>query len=151
MDQADDGKGFLVIRTFQTRAAAVRDYLAEGGSYAGPEPQPRCFWGSSSGSCPSTGFKPLAAVSLALLFKLNKPLTVACTFINNPLLQPAIVVSSVELGYFLRGGSFQAISSFRAGWLAHERRTSGAGRWAAWCWGYSSAGWEQPSRRLWSK
>ena len=40
-------------------------------------------------------------------FKLNKPLTVASTFINNPLLQPLIVVSSVEIGYFLRGGSFR--------------------------------------------
>jgi trans-aconitate methyltransferase len=43
-----------------------------------------------------------------LFFKLNKPLTVAGTFINNPLLQPAIIVSSVEIGYFLRDGSFRA-------------------------------------------
>ena len=46
-------------------------------------------------------------MGLALLFRLNKPLTLASTFINNPLLQPLIVVSSVELGGFLRGGSFR--------------------------------------------
>ena len=49
-------------------------------------------------------------MGLALLFRLNKPLTVAGTFINNPLLQPVIVASSVELGYFLRGGSFRPLN-----------------------------------------
>src|SRR5208283_4984495 len=48
-------------------------------------------------------------VGVAFLFRLNKPLTVAGTFINNPLLQPVIVVSSLELGYFLRGGSFRPL------------------------------------------
>jgi SAM-dependent methyltransferase len=65
------------------------------------------FLGIFIGIVPIYGFQTLAAVGVALFFKLNKPLTVAGTFINNPLLQPVIVVSSVELGYFLRGGSFR--------------------------------------------
>ena len=65
------------------------------------------FLGIFIGIVPIYGFQLLAAVGLALLFRLNKPLTVASTFINNPLLQPLIIVSSVELGYFLRGGSFR--------------------------------------------
>lgn len=65
------------------------------------------FLGIFIGIVPIYGFQTLAAVGVALLFKLNKPLTVAGTFINNPLLQPLIIVSSVELGYLLVGGSFR--------------------------------------------
>jgi uncharacterized protein (DUF2062 family)/SAM-dependent methyltransferase len=65
------------------------------------------FLGIFIGIVPIYGFQLLAAVGLAFFFRLNKPLTVAGTFINNPLLQPLIVMSSVELGYFLRGGSFR--------------------------------------------
>jgi uncharacterized protein (DUF2062 family)/2-polyprenyl-3-methyl-5-hydroxy-6-metoxy-1,4-benzoquinol methylase len=65
------------------------------------------FSGIFIGIVPIYGFQTLVAVGLALLFRLNKPLTLASTFINNPLLQPLIVVSSVELGCFLRGGSFR--------------------------------------------
>jgi uncharacterized protein (DUF2062 family)/trans-aconitate methyltransferase len=64
------------------------------------------FLGIFIGVVPIYGFQTLAAVGLALLFKLNKPLVVAATFINNPLLQPAIVISSLEIGYFLRFGRF---------------------------------------------
>jgi len=65
------------------------------------------FLGIFIGIVPIYGFQTLVAVGLALLFRLNKPLTLASTFINNPLLQPLIVVSSMEIGYFLRKGSFQ--------------------------------------------
>ena len=65
------------------------------------------FLGIFIGIVPIYGFQTLAAVGLALLFRLNKPLTLASTFINNPLFLPPIVVSSVELGSFLRRGSFQ--------------------------------------------
>jgi uncharacterized protein (DUF2062 family)/SAM-dependent methyltransferase len=65
------------------------------------------FLGIFIGIAPIYGFQLLVAVGLAFLFKLNKPLTVASTFVNNPLLQPVIVVCSVEIGYFLRGGSFR--------------------------------------------
>ena len=64
------------------------------------------FWGIFIGIVPIYGLQMLAAVGLAVLFRLNKPLTLAATFINNPLLLPPIVAASVELGGFLRHGSF---------------------------------------------
>jgi uncharacterized protein (DUF2062 family)/SAM-dependent methyltransferase len=68
------------------------------------------FLGIFIGIVPIYGLQTLAAVGLAWLFRLNKPLTVAGTFINNPLLQPFIVFSSVELGCLLRLGSFQPLN-----------------------------------------
>ena len=68
------------------------------------------FLGIFIGIVPIYGFQTLAAVGVALLFKLNKPLTVAGTFISNPLLQPLIIFSSVELGCLLYRGSFQPLS-----------------------------------------
>lgn len=68
------------------------------------------FLGIFIGIVPIYGLQTLAAVGAAVLFKLNKPLTVAGTFINNPLLQPLIVLSSVELGCLLIIGSFQPLS-----------------------------------------
>ena len=64
------------------------------------------FLGIFIGIVPIYGFQLLAAIALAIFFKLNKPLVVAATFINNPFLQPLIVVSSVETGFFLRHGYF---------------------------------------------
>jgi uncharacterized protein len=68
------------------------------------------FLGIFIGIVPIYGLQTLAAVGVALLFRLNKPLTVAGTFINNPLLQPFIIFSSVELGCLLRLGSFQPLT-----------------------------------------
>ncbi len=68
------------------------------------------FLGIFIGIVPIYGFQTLVAVGLALFFRLNKPLTLASTFINNPLLQPLTVVSSVELGNFLLRGSFRPFS-----------------------------------------
>jgi uncharacterized protein (DUF2062 family)/trans-aconitate methyltransferase len=68
------------------------------------------FLGVFIGIVPIYGLQTLAALGVALLFRLNKPLTVAGTFINNPLLQPLIIFSSVELGCFLRLGSFQHLN-----------------------------------------
>lgn len=68
------------------------------------------FLGIFIGIVPIYGFQTFAAVGVALLFGLNKPLTVAATFINNPLLQPVIVFSSVQLGCLLRLGSFQPLT-----------------------------------------
>jgi uncharacterized protein (DUF2062 family) len=68
------------------------------------------FVGIFVGIVPIYGFQTLTAVGLALLLKLNKPLTVACTFISNPLFQPLIVFASVELGCLLYRGSFQSLS-----------------------------------------
>ena len=69
------------------------------------------FLGIFIGIVPIYGFQTLAAVGVALLFRLNKPLTVAGTFINNPLLQPLIVVASVDLGCFLRGSPFPPLNA----------------------------------------
>ena len=44
-----------------------------------------------------------------MLFRLNKPLTVAGTLISNPVFLPFIIFSSVELGCLLRNGSFQPL------------------------------------------
>jgi uncharacterized protein (DUF2062 family)/trans-aconitate methyltransferase len=65
------------------------------------------FVGIFIGIVPIYGFQTLAALGLAFVFRLNKPLTFASTFINNPFLQPFLVVGSVQLGFFLRTGSFQ--------------------------------------------
>jgi uncharacterized protein (DUF2062 family)/SAM-dependent methyltransferase len=102
--QADDGN--YLIGKFQDRArqfvaALLKERLEPGRAAAA------VFLGIFIGIVPIYGFQTLAAVGAALFFRLNKPLTVAGTFINNPLLQPAIIVSSVEIGYFLRGGSFR--------------------------------------------
>ena len=72
------------------------------------------FLGIFIGIVPIYGLQTLAAVGVAFLFRLNKPLTVAGTFINNPLLQPLIIVCSVELGCLLRVGSFVPLSALAA-------------------------------------
>src|SRR5580658_6560678 len=106
MDRADDGEGLPMIRTFRSRlrqfaTTLLKEDLTPGRAAAA------VFLGIFIGIVPIYGFQTLVAVSLALFFRLNKPLTVAGTFINNPLLQPLIVVSSVAIGYFLRAGSFR--------------------------------------------
>lgn len=68
------------------------------------------FLGIFIGIMPIYGFQTIAAIGVALLFRLNKPLTVAGTFINNPLSLPVIIFSSVELGCLLREGSFRRLS-----------------------------------------
>jgi uncharacterized protein (DUF2062 family)/SAM-dependent methyltransferase len=68
------------------------------------------FLGVFIGILPIYGFQTLAAIGVALLFRLNKPLTVAATFINNPLLLPVTIFSSVELGCLLRTGSLQPLT-----------------------------------------
>jgi len=68
------------------------------------------FLGIFIGIVPIYGLQTLAAVGLALIFRLNKPLTLASTFINNPFLQPALVISSIETGHFLRHGHFHSLN-----------------------------------------
>lgn len=107
--QTDHGKGHWVIQRFKAHARKFITLLLE-------ERLDPCraavavFLGIFIGILPIYGFQTLAAVGVALLFRLNKPLTVAATFINNPLLQPVIVFSSVELGCLLRLGSFQPLT-----------------------------------------
>ncbi|MFZ0956721.1 MAG: DUF2062 domain-containing protein [Candidatus Sulfotelmatobacter sp.] len=103
---ADDGEGHRVTGSFQARVrqfatVLLKEDLTPGRAAAA------VFLGLFIGIVPIYGFQLLAAVGVALLFKLNKPLTVASTFINNALLRPLIIVSAVELGYLLRSGSFR--------------------------------------------
>jgi len=118
-DQADDGN--YLIGRFQTRARQFLAALLKEGLEPG-RAAAAVFVGIFIGIVPIYGFQTLAAVGAALFFKLNKPLTVAGTFINNPLLQPAIIVSSVEIGYFLRDGSFRAfhLSALTGGHMKEE-------------------------------
>jgi uncharacterized protein (DUF2062 family)/trans-aconitate methyltransferase len=98
-----------VIRKFKYYASKfVSPLLKEGldPGHAGAA----VFWGIFIGIVPIYGLQTLAAVGVAILFRLNKPLTVAGTFINNPFLQPLIVFSSVELGCLLYRGSFQRLN-----------------------------------------
>jgi len=93
--------GTFQIRVRQFVSTLLKEDLTPGRAAAA------VFVGIFVGIVPIYGFQTLAAVGLALLFRLNKALTVAGTFINNPLLQPPTVVCSVEVGYFLRAGSFR--------------------------------------------
>jgi uncharacterized protein (DUF2062 family)/SAM-dependent methyltransferase len=94
-----------VIQRFRTRARQFAALLLKENLDPG-HAAAAVFLGIFIGIVPIYGFQTLAAVGVALLFRLNKPLIVAGTFINNPLLQPLIVVASVDLGCFLRGSPF---------------------------------------------
>jgi uncharacterized protein (DUF2062 family)/SAM-dependent methyltransferase len=94
-----------VIQRFRTRARQFAALLLKENLDPG-HAAAAVFLGIFIGIVPIYGFQTLAAVGVALLFRLNKPLTVAGTFINNPLLLPLIVVASVDLGCFLRGSPF---------------------------------------------
>jgi uncharacterized protein (DUF2062 family)/2-polyprenyl-3-methyl-5-hydroxy-6-metoxy-1,4-benzoquinol methylase len=62
------------------------------------------FIGVYVGVVPIYGLQSLVSIGLATLFKLNKPLTFGATFINNPFLQPLLILSSVELGHCMLHG-----------------------------------------------
>ena len=95
-----------MIRTFQTRVREFATVLLKENLTPG-KAAAAVFLGIFIGVVPIYGIQLLTAAGLAFLFRLNKPLTLASTFINNPLLQPVIVASSVEVGYFLRSGAFR--------------------------------------------
>ena len=66
------------------------------------------FWGIFIGIVPIYGLQTLVALGIAFLFRLNKPLVLACTFVNNPLLQPFLVIASLEIGLYFRTGHLQS-------------------------------------------
>jgi uncharacterized protein (DUF2062 family) len=102
-------KGHLVIRRLKVEARKFVTLLLKerlDPSHAAVA----VFLGIFIGIVPIYGFQTLAALGIALLLRLNKPLTVACTFIGNPLFLPLIIFFSVELGCLLRRGSFQPLS-----------------------------------------
>jgi uncharacterized protein (DUF2062 family) len=68
------------------------------------------FTGVFIGVVPIYGFQLLAAAGAAVVFRLNKPLTLAATFINNPLLQPFLVATSIGLGHLVLNGHYQVIT-----------------------------------------
>jgi uncharacterized protein (DUF2062 family)/SAM-dependent methyltransferase len=112
------GVGLMAKRTME-RPPVIRRFKAQARSFVAALLKERLepgraaaavFLGIFIGIVPIYGLQTLAAIGVALLFKLNKPLTVAGTFINNPLLQPFIIFSSVELGCLIRLGSFQHLT-----------------------------------------
>jgi uncharacterized protein (DUF2062 family) len=80
------------------------------------------FWGVLIGVVPIWGFQTLAALGLAILLRLNKPLILAATFINNPFFLPFLIGGSLEAGSFLRTGKWQAwrLSAFTGAQLKGE-------------------------------
>ena len=98
-----------MIRKFEARARKFLTPLLKEGLEPG-RAAAAVFFGIFIGIVPIYGLQTLAAVGVAILFRLNKPLTVAATFINNPLLLPLIIFSSVELGCLLRIGSCQPLN-----------------------------------------
>lgn len=85
-------------------AAILSEGLAPGRAAAA------VFAGVFIGIVPIYGFQSLAAVGVAVLLRLNKPLTLAATFINNPLLQPFLVAVSIGLGHLVLTGHYQVIT-----------------------------------------
>jgi SAM-dependent methyltransferase len=79
------------------------------------------------GHVPIYGLQSVAAIGLAVLFRLNKPLTFAATFVNNPLFQPFMVAGSLELGHLILTGrlwrfalpqmTIQTLKADLAAWL----------------------------------
>jgi uncharacterized protein (DUF2062 family) len=105
---ADDGR-HSVIRRFEARARKFVTPLLKEGLDPG-RAAAAVFLGIFIGIVPIYGLQTLTAIGVALLFRLNKPLTVAGTLINNPVLLPLIIFFSVELGCLLRRGSFQPLN-----------------------------------------
>ena len=68
------------------------------------------FLGIFVANVPIYGFQTLAIIGLAALFRLNKPLAVGASFINNPILQPFLVVGGLEVGHFLLTGRILRLS-----------------------------------------
>ena len=76
-----------------------------------PGPAAAAVWlGIALGIIPIYGLQAVVALALATLLGLNRPLTLAATFINNPLLQPLLVVGSLQLGHLATHGSWVSLS-----------------------------------------
>ena len=80
------------------------------------------FWGVLIGVVPIYGLQTLAALGLAIVLRLNKPLILAATFINNPFFLPFLIGGSLEAGSFLRTGKWQAwqLSAFTGAQLKND-------------------------------
>lgn len=102
------------LRKFATTLLTER--LAPGSAAAA------VFWGVLIGVVPIYGLQTLAALGLAIVFRLNKPLILAATFVNNPFFLPFLIGGSLEAGSFLRTGKWQAwqLSAFTSAQLKGE-------------------------------
>ncbi len=85
-------------RTVRGRIRQVLSALMKGG-LSPARAATAVFVGCFIGVVPIYGFQSMAAIGLAVVLKLNKPLTFAATFVNNPLLQPILVIASLEVGH----------------------------------------------------
>lgn len=68
------------------------------------------FLGIFIANVPIYGLQTVAVIGLAALFRLNKPLAVGATFVNNPILQPFLVVGALEVGHFVLTGKLLRLS-----------------------------------------
>ena len=76
-----------------------------------PGPAAAAVWlGIAFGIIPIYGLQSVVALALATLFGLNRPLTFAATFINNPLLQPLLLAGSLQLGHLATRGTWVSLS-----------------------------------------
>lgn len=100
----------LVGRFRQVLASLMKEGLTPGRASAA------VFVGCFVGVIPIYGFQSVTAVALAAILRLNKPLTFAATFVNNPILQPVLIFSSLELGHLALRGRFLplALSDLKA-------------------------------------
>jgi len=98
-----------VIRRFEARARKFVTTLLKEGLNPG-RAAAAVSLGIFIGILPIYGLHAVTAVGVAVLFRLNKLLTLAGTVVSNPLLQPFIIYSSVELGCLLYRGSFQRLT-----------------------------------------
>ena len=69
------------------------------------------FTGIFIGVVPIYGLQSIVAVGLASLFRLNKLLTFAATFVNNFFFQPFLVLFSIATGYLILEGELLTLSS----------------------------------------
>jgi uncharacterized protein (DUF2062 family)/SAM-dependent methyltransferase len=78
--------------------------------------------GIALGIIPVYGAQSIIALALASALRLNRPLTLAATFINNPLLQPFLVLGSIEVGHVALHGHWMPLTAAgltTGDWKAH--------------------------------
>jgi uncharacterized protein (DUF2062 family) len=66
--------------------------------------------GITIGIVPIYGLQAVVAVAVATVFKLNRPLTFAATFINNPILQPFLLAGAFQIGHRVTRGVWMTFS-----------------------------------------
>lgn len=119
--ESKPARGFERLR--RLASALVEEGLQPGRAAAA------VFVGVFIGVVPIYGFQSLTAIGLAALFRLNKPLTFAATFVNNPLFQPWLILSSLELGHLALEGRWLRLS------LTDLSRHRAVGELAFWLFG----------------